>query len=165
MRSPLTAMRSRLCSPQLEKSRAQKQRPKSMQHSQEYTKSLIKKSWCQQSQGSILVYSVISYYCRRTDLDVSHFSLNASATPRTLIPLPLPQIYSFLIEGKLLHNSVLASAIHQHGSAIGIQGKDTDFWLTLTGLPSGSGNKESTCHVGDLGSILGLGRSPGEGKS
>ena len=28
----------------------------------------------------------------------------------------------------------------------------------------GSAGKESTCHAGDLGSITGLGRSPGEGK-
>ena len=31
------------------------------------------------------------------------------------------------------------------------------------GFPSGSDDKESTCIVGDLGSIPGLGRSPGEG--
>ena len=33
-----------------------------------------------------------------------------------------------------------------------------------TGLPCGSAGKESTCNVGDLRSIPGLGRSPGEGK-
>ena len=32
-------------------------------------------------------------------------------------------------------------------------------------FPSGSASKESTCNVGDLGSIVGLGRSPGEGNS
>ena len=32
------------------------------------------------------------------------------------------------------------------------------------GFPSGSAGKESTCNQGDLGSIPGLGRSPGEGK-
>ena len=32
------------------------------------------------------------------------------------------------------------------------------------GLPCGSAGKESTCNMGDLGSIPGLGRSPGEGK-
>ena len=31
------------------------------------------------------------------------------------------------------------------------------------GFPGGSDGKESTCNVGDLGSIPGLGRSPGEG--
>jgi len=31
------------------------------------------------------------------------------------------------------------------------------------GFPGGSGGKESTCNVGDLGLILGLGRSPGGG--
>ena len=32
------------------------------------------------------------------------------------------------------------------------------------GFPCGSAGKESTCNVGDLGSIPGLGWSPGEGK-
>ena len=32
------------------------------------------------------------------------------------------------------------------------------------GFPSGSDGKESTCNVGDLGSIPGLGSFPGEGK-
>ena len=32
------------------------------------------------------------------------------------------------------------------------------------GFPYGSAGKESTCNAGDLGSIPGLGRSPGEGK-
>ena len=32
------------------------------------------------------------------------------------------------------------------------------------GFPWGSAGKESACNVGDLGSVLGLGRSPGEGK-
>ena len=32
------------------------------------------------------------------------------------------------------------------------------------GFPCGSAGKESTCNVGDLGLILVLGRSPGEGK-
>ena len=34
----------------------------------------------------------------------------------------------------------------------------------LRGFPSGSAGKESVCNAGDLGSIPGLGRSPGEGK-
>ena len=32
------------------------------------------------------------------------------------------------------------------------------------GFPGGSDDKESACNAGDLGSIPGLGRSPGEGK-
>ena len=33
------------------------------------------------------------------------------------------------------------------------------------GFPGGSAGKESACHAGDLGSIPGLGRCPGEGNS
>ena len=33
----------------------------------------------------------------------------------------------------------------------------------LLGFPGGSASRESACSVGDLGSIPGLGRSPGEG--
>ena len=36
------------------------------------------------------------------------------------------------------------------------------YWLL--GFPCGSAGKESACNVGDLGSIPGLGRSPGKGK-
>ena len=35
--------------------------------------------------------------------------------------------------------------------------------LILMGFPGGSDGKESACNAGDLGSIPGLGRSPGEG--
>ena len=33
----------------------------------------------------------------------------------------------------------------------------------MLGFPCGSAAKESACNAGDLGSIPGLGRSPGEG--
>ena len=36
--------------------------------------------------------------------------------------------------------------------------------LHILGFPGGSAGKEPACNVGDLGSIPGLGRSPGEGK-
>ena len=35
--------------------------------------------------------------------------------------------------------------------------------IVVVGFPGGSDGKESACNVGDLGSIPGLGRSPGEG--
>ena len=35
--------------------------------------------------------------------------------------------------------------------------------IGFLGFPGGSDSKESTCDVGDLDSIPGLGRSPGEG--
>ena len=37
------------------------------------------------------------------------------------------------------------------------------FQFKLLDFPGGSDSKESTCNVGDLGSVPGLGRSPGEG--
>ena len=36
-------------------------------------------------------------------------------------------------------------------------------YQVLPGFPSSSVGKESACNAGDLGSIPGLGRSPGEG--
>jgi len=36
--------------------------------------------------------------------------------------------------------------------------------VIIKGFPCGSAGKESACYAGDLGSIRGLGRSPGEGK-
>ena len=44
---------------------------------------------------------------------------------------------------------------HVHLEAVGVS--------TAYGFPSGSVSKESSCNVGDLGSIPGLGRYPGEG--
>ena len=38
-------------------------------------------------------------------------------------------------------------------------------FLAVMDFPGGSAGKESTCNVGDPGSIPGLGRSSGEGKS
>ena len=38
------------------------------------------------------------------------------------------------------------------------------FFYRSLGFPGGSAGKESACITGDLGSIPGLGRSPGEGK-
>ena len=52
------------------------------------------------------------------------------------------------------------------------KGLDTTEWLSpsplhnhrlTVGFAGGSDGKESTCNVGDLGSIPGWGRSPGEG--
>ena len=37
--------------------------------------------------------------------------------------------------------------------------------MIYQGFPGGSDSKASACNVGDLGSIRGLGKSPGEGNS
>ena len=45
--------------------------------------------------------------------------------------------------------------------------KKREFYVEETAnasLPGGSAGKESACNAGDLGSISGFGRSPGEGK-
>ena len=45
---------------------------------------------------------------------------------------------------------------------LGFPGSSAGIFL---GFPGSSAGKESTCNVGDRGSIPGLGRSPGEGNS
>ena len=51
-------------------------------------------------------------------------------------------------------------------SEISQKGKDKyHILMHILGFPHSSDGKESTCNAGDLGSIPGLGRSPGEGKS
>ena len=68
------------------------------------------------------------------------------------------------------HSSILAWRI------LWTEEPDELSWSPLSGLKGvqpplpfgetcGSAGKESACNVGDLGSIPGLGRSPGEGKS
>ena len=44
------------------------------------------------------------------------------------------------------------------------KGFKKNLYLCSLDFPYGSVGKESACNVGDLGSIPGLGRSPGEGK-
>ena len=44
-------------------------------------------------------------------------------------------------------------------------GRDRLLTPVFLGIPCGSDGKESTCNTGDLGSIPGLGRSPGDGNS
>ena len=56
-------------------------------------------------------------------------------------------MFSFIIEGE----KGLESSISQTS-------------ILCEGFPCGSAGKESACNAGDLGSIPGLGRSPGEGK-
>ena len=54
-----------------------------------------------------------------------------------------------LEKGMATHSSILAWRIS---------------WIVYKGFPCGSDGKEMTCNVGGLGSIPGLGRSPGKGK-
>ena len=41
--------------------------------------------------------------------------------------------------------------------------RNSVYQLYLNNIPGGSEGKESACNTGDLGSVPGLGRSPGEG--
>ena len=92
------------------------------------------------------------------------FHANCWLSP--LLPLKhlLLQVIKFLIKIHIIPCVVLV-----HLSSCPIWG---EFWPDLDcaslfpslGFPCGSADKESTCNVGDLGSIPGLGRSPGEGK-
>ena len=74
-----------------------------------------------------------------------HSSILAWNIPRTEEPLGL--------QSTRLQESNMTENTHTH-----IQ------WDDL-GFPCGSAGKESACNAGDLGSIPGLERSPGEGKA
>ena len=64
------------------------------------------------------------------------------------------------------HSSILAWKIPWTEESGGLHGcQESDTIEQLTGFPAGSGVKESVCNSGDMedmGSIPGLGRSPGE---
>ena len=68
-------------------------------------------------------------------------------------------------KGKASHSSILAWRIPWtvHGVAKS-RTQLSDFHFTSLHFTCGSAGKESSCTAGDLGSIPGLGRSPGEGK-
>ena len=50
------------------------------------------------------------------------------------------------------------------GGIVGSYGNSSFRFLRNLGFPCGSAGKEFTCKARDVGSIPGLGRSPGEGK-
>ena len=52
----------------------------------------------------------------------------------------------------------------EQASLCSVTGQNRRQFFSGLGFPCGSAGKESACNVGDLGSIPGLGRSPGEGK-
>ena len=62
--------------------------------------------------------------------------------------------------GPLASAPVLPMSI-QGGFPLGLTGL---IFLHSKGFPGGSDGKESACNAGDLGSIPGSGRSPGEGE-
>ena len=60
-----------------------------------------------------------------------------------------------------------AVSIHDRGGGkgverVGVRGVHSLLFTRALGFPSGSDSKESACKAGDLGSIPGSGRSPGE---
>ena len=68
----------------------------------------------------------------------------------------------FIAMHKLL--IVVTSLVAEHGlSSCGSQLSSPSVY-GIWGFPCGSAGKESACNVGDLDSVPGLGRSPGEGK-
>ena len=87
------------------------------------------------------------------------------------ITIELMMLSNFLILcHPLLPSIFLSIRVFSSDSALHIrQAKYWSFSFSISsfnewGFPCGSAGKESTCNVGDLGSIPGLGRSPGEQK-
>ena len=62
-----------------------------------------------------------------------------------------------------LKTGFTASRISE-SAGLGWRWRNLCIYLVPKGFPCGTAGKESTCNAGDLGSIPGLGRSPGEGK-
>ena len=58
-------------------------------------------------------------------------------------------------------NKVILYSTGNYSQYLGINHNEKEY--VYIGLPGGSDGKESACNSGDLGSIPGSGRSPGEG--
>ena len=94
----------------------------------------------------------------------SHLGPGTMTSVYSLLPHVLPPLYStshtmpecsFLKANNLVKIHVLLTTVP---APLGLQGPILDW-----SFPDGSDGKESACNVRDLGSIPGLGRSPGEG--
>ena len=78
--------------------------------------------------------------------------------------LPVPWLFGQCYSNEGVSLKISSLAVHHNGWLIRVF---YNAYLLLLYyvcyLPCGSAGKESTCNAGDLGLILGLGRSPGEG--
>ena len=78
--------------------------------------------------------------------------------------LPVPWLFGRCYSNEGVSLKISSPAVHHNGWLICVF---YNAYLLLLYyvcyLPCGSAGKESTCNAGDLGSIPGLGRSPGEG--
>ena len=85
--------------------------------------------------------------------------LEITSPPLTLFVVMLPKAHL------ILHSKMSGSRLVTTPSWLSGSLRSFLYSSDLSeGFPYGSAGKESTCNVGDLGSIPGLGRSPGEGK-
>ena len=116
-----------------------------------------------QSCGHCWIFQI----CSRTECSTftaSSFRIwNSSAEipspPLTLFVVMLPKAHL------ILHSKMSGSRLVTTPSWLSGSLRSFLYSSDLSeGFPYGSAGKESTCNVGDLGSIPGLGRSPGEGK-
>ena len=81
------------------------------------------------------------------------------STSRCILSLCLFNLYAEYIMGNVrLEDSQAGIKISRRN----ISTSDMLSWWLPLGFSGGSDSKEFTCSAGDLGSILGLGRSPGE---
>ena len=102
---------------------------------------------------SILLITVgLSHFPLR-HLDIYLFSSLFLCFLLFLVPSPM-QVFNNLGSRRNNNNTKSSKVCIAHYAFIYI----------ILGFPGGSDGKESTCNVGDLGSILGLGRLHGEGK-
>ena len=79
--------------------------------------------------------------------------------------LRTPSWQSFWIRGGVGHkeNALVLFRLHYFYQSAGNLREIESSWLPMLGFPGGSEVKASACNVGNLGSIPGSGRSPGEG--
>ena len=80
-----------------------------------------------------------------------------------IFPLPHPRVFSDGSVGKRIHLQCRRPWFNYWVGKIHWR-KDRLPSPVFSGFPCGSAGKESACKAGDLGSIPGLGRSPGEEK-
>ena len=96
--------------------------------------------------------------------DLSHLLQLCGIELKQLSPKPQKKVWGTTASSgeNLQTETLVQEAVEEVG--VGRAKLILSFFLFALGFPCGSAGKESTCNSGDLGSIPGLGRSPGEGK-
>ena len=113
-------------------------------------------SWQNSVSLCFSLYSKAKFACYFRYVLTSYFCIPVSSDEKDIF------FWVLVLEGLVGHHRTVQHQLLWH-QWLGIDLDNCEFvWFALKAFPGGSEVKASACNAGELGSIPGLGRSPGE---